>query len=419
MIGIFKVGMLQGQIAKATVRTSFVFGLRLLVQAGTLLLVARLLGPTQFGAFAGVAALAVLLGTLSTFGTHLVLLSEVSKDPTRREQVLRYALPTTMACGGVLLVVFVLTSMLLLPDGEIALGVLLAIGVAEMLIQPLFALLAAEWLGLERTARSQVLQTLPLVLRLLAAAAVLILGFSQPLVAYGYGYGLATTLAWGVAMGYIHGPWPAPRAWRWPSRAELRESVGYAVLNITAMGPAELDKTLAAKLLSLPAAGLYAAGARVVGAATLPVIALMLSALPRLFREGQSQAGRTAHLLRWIFGATALYSVALAIVLWWCAPVFVWLFGGRYEGIEATIRALCVAAPGMALRMAAGSSLMALGKPWMRAGFEVVGLLVLTLAATVLTARLGTHGMPVALACAEWLMAVLGAGLILHVRSKA
>lgn len=412
--------MLQGQIAKATIRTSFVLGLRLVVQAGTLLLVARLLGPAQFGAFAGVAALAVLLGTLSTFGTHLVLLSEMSRDPARREQVLRYALPTTLACGSVLLVVFVLISMLILPDSGIVLSVLISIGVAEMLIQPLFALLASELLALERTARSQLLQTLPLALRLVVAAAVLLLGFSQPLVAYGYGYGMATALAWGMAMGRMRGPcWPRPRAWRWPTRAELRESVGYAVLNITAMGPAELDKTLATRLLPLSAAGLYAAGARVVGAATLPVIALMLSALPRLFREGRSQAECTAHLLRWIFGATALYSGALAIVLWWCAPVFVWLFGGRYEGIEATIRALCVAAPGMALRMAAGSSLMALGKPWMRAGFEVVGLLVLTLAATVLTARLGTHGMPVALACAEWLMAVLGAGLILHVRSKA
>lgn len=411
--------MLQGQIARATIRTSFVLGLRLVVQAGTLLLVARLLGPAQFGAFAGVTALAVLLGTLSTFGMHLVLLGEMSKDPGRREIVLCYALPTTLACGGVLLAVFLSICMLVLPGSGVALDVLIAIGLAEMLIQPLFALLASEWLALAHTARSQLLQILPLALRLVAAVVVLLMGFSQPLVAYGYGYGLATALGWGVAMRYMRGPWPGPRAWRWPTRAKLRESAGYAVLNITAIGPAELDKTLAARLLPLSAAGLYAAGARVVGATTLPVIALMLSALPRLFREGHTQVRRTARLLRWIFCATALYSVALAIVLWWCAPVFVWLFGGRYEGIEATIRVLCVAVPGMALRMAAGSTLMALGKPWMRAGFEVVGLLVLTLAANVLTARLGAHGMPVALAGAEWLMAVLGAGLILRVRPKA
>ena len=48
-----------GPIARGTLRTTFVPGLRLPVQAGTLLLVARMLGPQQFGAFAGVAALMV------------------------------------------------------------------------------------------------------------------------------------------------------------------------------------------------------------------------------------------------------------------------------------------------------------------------------------------------------------------------
>lgn len=408
--------MLQGKIAKATIRTSFVFGLRLVVQAGTLLLVARLLGPMQFGAFAGVAALAVLLGTLSTFGTHLVLLGEMSKNPASRQQVLNYALPTTLTCGGFLLTMFVLACTLVLRGSGVALEVLIAIGVAEILIQPLFALLAAELLALERTALSQLLQTLPLALRLVAAALVLLLDFSQPLEAYGYGYCMATALAWVVGAGRLQAPWPPLHRWRWPSRAEMRESVGYAVLNVTAMGPAELDKTLATKLLPLSSAGLYSAGARVIGATTLPVIALMLSALPRLFRDGQSQAQRTAHLLRCIFGATALYSVSLATVMWWCAPAFVWLFGAKYEGIEAVVRGLCVAIPGMAFRLVAGNTLMALGEPWMRAGFEMMGLLVLTLSATVLTERLGVRGMPVALVCSEWLMAALGVGLIMYIR---
>ena len=66
--------MFKGAIARSTIRTSFVLGLRLVVQAGTLLLVARMLGPEQYGAFAAIAALAVLMGTFATFGTHFVLL---------------------------------------------------------------------------------------------------------------------------------------------------------------------------------------------------------------------------------------------------------------------------------------------------------------------------------------------------------
>ena len=50
---------MKGPIARGTVRTSFVLGLRVLVQAGTLLLIARTLRPDRFGAFAGAPASAI------------------------------------------------------------------------------------------------------------------------------------------------------------------------------------------------------------------------------------------------------------------------------------------------------------------------------------------------------------------------
>lgn len=399
---------MKGPIARGTIRTTFVLGLRLAIQAGTLLLVARMLGPRQFGAFAGVAALAVILGTLSTFGTHLVLLGEVSKEPARREKVLPYAIPTTLICGGVLLGAYLLICTLGLRETGVSMTVLLAIGLTETWLQPLFGLPAAEHLAHGRVARSQMLATLPLALRLAAAAAVFMLRAADPLALYAYGYLAASVIALGFASITMPAPWPRPKSWRLPSHLELRDALGYAALNTTASTPSELDKTLASKLLPLSAAGLYAAGARVIGAAALPVIAMMLSALPRLFREGQDQPRRTNHLLRWIFAATLTYSIALAVVLWLIAPAFVWVFGAKYQGIQHMIHWLCLAVPGMALRMAAGSVLMALGKPWMRVGFEVIGLVVLVVAAVILTAQFGANGMPLALACSEWAMAAIG-----------
>ncbi|MDE2023960.1 MAG: oligosaccharide flippase family protein [Gammaproteobacteria bacterium] len=408
----------QGPIARGTIRTSFVLGLRLVVQAGTLLLVARLLGPRDYGAFAGVAALAVMLGTLATFGTHLVLLGEVSRGPARRKDVLPYAVPFTLLCGGTLLVIYLLICTFALREAGVPIKVLVAIGITETLLQPLFGLPAAEHLALGRIARSQLLTTLPLALRLAAAAAVFLLHPGDSLAAYGYGYCIASLIALAVATVTMPAPWPVLNLWRLPNGAELREAAGYAALNITATTPAELDKTLATKLLPLAASGLYAAGARVIGAATLPVIAMMLSALPRLFREGQNKSRRTARLLRWVFAAALGYSVVLAVALWFIAPAFVWLFGAKYAGIQHVIHWLCLAVPGMALRMVAGSVLMALGKPWMRVGFELAGLIVLVVAALLLTAHFGTTGMPFALVCSEWAMAIVGTAFVINTRDS-
>jgi O-antigen/teichoic acid export membrane protein len=192
----------------------------------------------------------------------------------------------------------------------------------------------------------------------------------------------------------------------------LLESAGFAALNITAAGPAELDKTLAVKLLPLDAAGLYSVGARIIGAVALPVSAMTASALPRLFREGRSQPQRTRTLLRWMFASALAYSAALGGALWLAAPVFAWIFGSKYHGIEQVIRWLCLAIPGMALRRVAGNALMSLNRPWARFTFEASGLAILTIASIVATAHAGTIGLPIALSVSEWVMAGLGILLI-------
>ena len=410
---------MRGPIALATLRTSLILGIRLAMQAGTLLLVARVLGPERFGEFAGVAALAVVIGTLSSFGTNLVFLGEMSKEPGRRMHVLADALPTTLLCGTLLLAVYLLFAGVYLSASGASLMVLLAIGAAEILLQPLFAFLSNEHLAMERIARSQVVISLPLVMRLLAASLVFMVDAADPLAAFSFGYLIASAIALSLATATSSAPWPTLRDWRLPSRSELHQSSGYAALAFTACGPGEIDKTLAAVLLTPSSSGLYAAGTRVIGAVTLPVIAMLLSALPRLFREGHTQPRETTRLLRWILVAALLYSALITAVLWLAAPVFMGLFGPGYEGISQMIQWLCLAVPGMALRIAAGSMLMALGRPWMRAGFEIAGVIVLLVCSLMLTGRLGGTGMAVALACAEWTMAALGLALIASARMRA
>lgn len=407
-----------GPITRATIRTSAVFGLRLLVQAGTLLLLARMLGAQGYGAFAGISALAVTLGTLSTFGMHLVLLGEMARDPARRDYGLARAVPVTLMCGTLLLLLFLLLCHAGLRGAGMSWWVLLAIGAAEILLQPLFNLPVSELLALGRAARSQLLAMLPLALRLVVSVCVVVLAPSNPLAVYAYAY-LAVLVAALVVGSLLTGqPWLSPGSWRWPAKGEWREAAGYAALNVTTAGPAELDKTLAMRLLPLADSGVYAAGQRVVSAVILPVGAMMLSALPRLFREGKEQSRRTDRLLRWIFAATLIYSMALAAVLWFCAPALGWLFGAKYHDIPRMVHWLCLAVPGMGLRIACGIVLMALGKPWMRVCYELSGLVVLGIASVVLIARLGTIGMPLALAVSEGMMAVVGMLLVVGARKS-
>lgn len=407
---------MKGPIARSTIRTSLVLGLRLVVQASTLLIVARMLGAQQFGVFAGIAALAVLLGTLSTCGTHLVLLGEVSKEPQQRGAVLVYALPCTLLCGTLLLVIYQLVCIGPLGVRSIPAGGLLLIGITEMLLQPLLTLMVGEHHALGRVARSQLLQLLPMVLRLIAAGLIFLLQPAQPLSTYAVGYLLASILALSYGAMTLPAAWPALRTWRIPNRSEYVQAIGYAASNITRAGPAELDKTLALHLLPHGAAGVYAAGARVIGGIFLPVTAMTLAALPRLFRDAGSLSGD--RLLAWMLGSAVVYSLCLATLLWLIAPVFSHVFGVGYEGVGEVIRLLCLAIPALALRLVVGNGLIAMGKPWLRAGFEVAGIIMLFITAILLTSRFDAVGMPLALVCAEWVMAITGIMLILRERAR-
>ncbi|HCW91725.1 MAG TPA: polysaccharide biosynthesis protein [Marinobacter sp.] len=398
-----------GPIARSTIKTSFVLGLRLVVQAGTLLLVARMLGPEQFGAFAGIAALAVLLGALASLGSSLVLLGAMSNDPALRDQVLPWAIPTTLLTGAVLLTLFVAISKTLLAAADVSLMVLLAIGITEVWLQPLLSLVTTEHHAQGRIARSQLLHVIPLALRMLLAMSILLLSPTRPLDIYAPGYCLASLLPLMVLV--LKTSWPGIEHWRLPSYNELKNTAGFAALNITNMGPAELDKTLAARLMPMAEAGVYSAGARAIGAVVLPVGAMLLSALPRLFREG-SEHQQSKRLTNWIFSATVLYSVCIAGLLWMLAPVFNVIFGDEYTGIAETVQLLCLAVPGLALRLAAGNVLMAYGKAWVRVGFELVGISLLLTLAVALTSQFGQTGMPLALAGSELAMAAIGWGYV-------
>lgn len=410
--------LLRGAIAAGTIRTSVVLGLRAALQAGTLVIVARMLGPDRFGAFAALAALAVLLGTLSTCGTHLVLLGTAANDRSQAPATVAWALPTTLLAGGVLWLLYLGTAATILAATDVGLLPVLAIGAAEILAQPLVNLFSAPRLALGHVARSQMLQWIAPVLRLGAAAAIWQTRVEDPLASYALACWVATAIAACWAWATLPVSWPTWRAWRLPHRAELLHASSYGVLNITKAGPAELDKVLVARFVPLAAAGVYSAAARIVAAATIPVAAMSLTALPRLFRDQPATAAGTNRLTRWLFVAAGLYGIGVAVVLWLLAPWAALLFGAGFHDLAALLRWVCLATPALALRMVAGNVLMAVGKPWARASFELAGLVVLAATAIVLAPRWLAMGMAFALMASEWSMAVLGIGLVWRARAR-
>jgi len=396
--------MFKGPITLGTFRTSLVLGLRLVVQAGTLFLLASVLGPDGFGLYAALGAMAVLLGTLSNFGTHLTLLRDVSLASPDVDAALRLALGTTAFCGSALLLIYVVLSQALLQIPNGAHWIALSLGIAEVVLQPFLVVAAMERHGRGQIARSQALLIQPLLLRLLVIMAIVAFAPENPLSWYALGHLCAVTLPLGYVV-WSAAPltWREPMQWRVARRSDWRGLAGYAVMNASANGVAELDKMLAARFLSFGAAGVYSAASRIVGSLVLPVMAMVLAAMPRLFRDGTA-AGKALHY--WLFASAVAYGLLAAAVMVLAAPWIESLLGGAYAGISELIQLLAFAVPAVSVRAAATNILTTLERPWLRVCLELIGWLVIVALALAFVRSHGSLGLALSIICAEWLLAI-------------
>lgn len=403
------MGTLSGPVASAALKTTVVLGFRLALQTAGLILVARALGPSLYGAFAAISGLAFMFGTLSTFGTHLLVIAATSRRGAASASELSIAPPITLLCGAGLLIAYLATGLAWSSAASTTMWVFVLLGIAEIIAQPLLQLVSSELQGRGEIVRSQLLFLSPLVIRTGAAVIIAVFPTSDPMLFYAFLYAMGATTAVVLTVSALAKWILDTKKWKWPTRSQLKTSAGYAAINLTALGPAEIDKIIVFKLLPAPEAGLYTAASRVLGAVISPVIALLISAAPRLFRDGHSpDQGDYRRFERTIFVVVLLYGLVLAVALQFGAFVFDHLFGSRYQGVGDVVKMLAYLAPILALRIAAGNVLMTRGQLRARLWSEATGLIVLVAVSSVCAPLFQIRGIIGAVASSEFTMLVIG-----------
>lgn len=407
-----------GPLARSSVFTTGILGLRLVTQAIALVALTRLLGPTDYGHFASVAALAVVMGTLPSLGSGYVLLKRAAGQPSEVAHTWRYAWPLTFATGLLLLAVYLVMGRWL-SSGALGISVLLWIGCAELIATPFTTLTSFALQAAERVPLSQLVQWIPLGLRVLAVLPCFALPIGQRLEAY-VALQMAASLlgsltAWGMAHRYVAFDW-RPRL---ATREELKDGGSYAAMLLVAANPAELDKIMAVRQVGATDAGIYTAGSRVLGALVMPVLALLLTAQPRLFRHARDKKSEATTLIRRLFAAALAWGLISGALLAMASPALPLIFGHEFRRTAELVPWMACSAPFLSLRLAAGSVLIALGHPLARLGFELCGIVLLLAGMLLFTPHWGVVGLVFAVIASDVAMSAIGAVLLMrHLRAS-
>jgi O-antigen/teichoic acid export membrane protein len=404
---------LKYRLAITSFQTAALLALRLATQATTLMLLARLLGPGEYGNVAAVASLAIVLGIVPNLGAGYVLLSRAGQ-PGAVADVWRYSWPLSQGLGATLLIIFVVCGELVVQSPSITISVLLLLGATELLVSPGTAMLSFSLQSREKVPLGQFVQWLPLGLRALATLPCFLFAESDRLIGYASLQFIAAII--GACIGLLVTRRIVVLDWRprKATRQEVRTGISYAAMNVIAVNPSEMDKIASVHLVGPHEAGIYAAATRILSAAVMPVIAVLLSSQPSLFRHADAPTSEGSALVMKLAVVASAWGICSALLLVLARPVIPLLLGASFNEAASIMYWLAPASPFIALRLTSGTILVALGRPLERVGFELFGVGVLVAGMVLLAPTYGIHGMSIALISAEIAMSCLGWTLVVR-----
>lgn len=347
---------------------------RLGTQLAWVLLLARALGASSYGLFSGLAALALAMSGFVGLGLGLRMYQDAARDPEMLSVRWRQASLLMAITGVVLAALYLLVAraMYSTADGQL----LLAIALSELVWAPwvtqvAYAYAARGWMGYASAA--------PVILSLARVMAVLVLYLAPGGVsidAYAWLHGLFTAAASlllildvrrRLAIG------PARRAVYW---SDIRSGLGFSAMQASTLALSTLDKSFALLWGGDALAGRYVAANRFVSVAALPVDALVMAALPRLFRAVDKPKTAVRALSLLALGAGG-YGVVMGAVVWLGSGLVPWLLGPSFAESAGAVRLLALYVPLYCLRILGTNALLGLGWKTWRFYSEVLAVAVM------------------------------------------
>ena len=334
-------------------------GAAVCLQALYFVVLARLLGATQYGVFAGAFAFTGLLAQYSSLGSGTVLLRYVTKDKTAFALFWGNVLFSTFAVSGILIAAFRILAPRILNASSASLVVLAA--TSNCLFAPLTEQTARVFQSFDKMRITAILNLLTNLARTLAAVGMLWRMRHATAWQWAAISTVVSGMAAAVAVAMVIRSFGMPR---FNLRLFLRhgpEGFGYSFASSTMSVYNDVDKTMLSHFGMNSANGIYSMAYRVIDIATIPVYSIREAALPRLFRHGQTGIADARTLSLRLLKRAFPFSVFIALGMFLAAPLIPKVLGTGFAECVSALRWLCLIPVFRCLHIMTGSVLTGAG----------------------------------------------------------
>ena len=389
-------------------------GIRVALQALWVVLLARAVGPGDYGSFAGTAGLATAMGSLTGLGFGMLMVQDASRNHEHFPTAWKRALHMTLISGLALWAIYMVVAPILFRS-NMSLWSYAAIGLPELICFPVTVVAAYAFQLHERLGWAGALFTLITIGNLVAVTAFLFLAPAGGLAFYLPLHAMGAVLAALCAVAFVVRVLAPPRAVFSLSRRDAREGLGFSLMRIADTGMTSLDKTLVLLLAGSQITGIYSSAYRLVAVLAMPATSLGMAALPRLFRthaEGSAPA-RKSNLVGVLLAATAAYGAVAAVLVYLLSGVLPILFGPAFAQAAQAARWLAISPLLYGLYALGCNVLVTSHRRTPRILAQAAGIVILAATALLWIPRFGLKGAAGMLLFTQFATALLLWGLIL------
>jgi len=325
------------EVVRNTAAMSAGGGVRLLFQALYFILIARCLGPGQYGAFVGAVSLVAVLSPFAIWGADGILVRDVARHRDRFAECWGNAICTAAVFGALLVgVVLVLSSYIF--SGKAPLVLVLLVAISDLLFSGIVTLASHAFTAFEMLGRTAQIGIILTGSRAICAVVMYFFLSCSSATSWAVLYLGSTVIAAFYSYVAVSRKLGRPR-WRWGlKRYHVKEGFFFSLSLSSQSIYNNIDKTMLVRLATLEAAGIYATAYRIIDLALQPVSSLLYATYARFFQHGSRGIANSARYARRLMPFAAGYGLLAGIFLFLCAPLLPTVVGARYSGAQSVLR---------------------------------------------------------------------------------
>lgn len=306
----------------------------LAISAATVLTLARLLGPEDFGRFSLVIIVATIFAEIVGLGLGDVLVRQGLRNDPRYTRTLAVLYTTSLATGILLYPVATAISVALV--GKAFVGFIAILCISETLGQRLITIAEHRSTATSDMRAADMVRLGAALAKALPALVILAVPALRSLLGLSIVYAVFT-LSYAVLLNYRHVSFVTRIDAA--DRSVFKEGLSFCATNVFRFAATSVDRIFAGIAFTPAVLGNYVLGSRI-----FQIISAMLFAIQKHAQKlayGNQTVGETRKALRIAQIVAGAVSVAVALLIFAAAPLIEVIFGDRFHDAIGFVRLFC------------------------------------------------------------------------------